>query len=196
MAAVWKTGKLRAGIVLIVIVLALPALLWPVMGCARRGAGPDPGQGTERPPAGSTPEEARVKITLYFGDSQAQWLVAEEREVVKKKDEPLGEIVVRELIKGPVKQGLQRTIPEGTRLLSLSVADRVATVNFSGEFQSRHWGGSAGETFTVYSVVNTLTLLEGIEKVQFLVEGVKLESLAGHIDIRGPLGPNRSLVKN
>jgi len=175
------------------ILAALLVLVLALVSCGGGGSAkpvPDTGQ----PPAGVGPKEAPAKITLYFGDQEARWLVPEEREV-PVEGRPPGEIVLTELIKGPAGKGLVRTIPEGTRLLSLSVAGGVARVNFSREFQTRHWGGTSGETFTVYSVVNSLAVLEGINKVQFLVEGNELESLAGHIDLSGPVSPDRSLIK-
>lgn len=184
-------GKLRINTILAVICLGAAALF--LAGCGgSREAKPAPVQ--NQPPAKVAPKEATVKIILYFSDSQADKLVPEEREVVSG-GRPLEEIIVRELIKGPAKKGLIKTIPESARLLSLSVKDGVAYVNFSGEIQTKHWGGSAGESMTVYSVVNSLTRLEGIKKVQFLVEGKKVESLLGHLDTTEPIAPDRSLIK-
>ncbi len=178
---------------LILFVLGLIFLFCWAAGCAvSREVRPSPGG--SKPPAESGQKETRERITLYFGDRQAQWLVPEEREVIRK-GEPLEEIVVRELIKGPAGKDLHRSIPEGAQLLSLTVAGGVARVNFSREFQTKHWGGSTGESFTVYSVVNSLTRLEGIDKVLFLVEGEKIESLAGHMDLTEPLGPSKTLIK-
>mgnify|MGYP003304269782 CR=1 FL=1 len=51
-----------------------------------------------------------------------------------------------------------------------------------------------GEQLTIYSIVNTLTALEGIEKVQFLVEGQKNESFI-HMLINEPFVRDESLIK-
>ena len=80
-------------------------------------------------------------------------------------------------------------------MLSLTVVNGVANVDFSKEFQTRHRGGSAGEIMTIYSVVNTLTELPGVEKVQFLLEGDKLESILGHMDTTVPIEPDSNLVE-
>lgn len=188
--------KFRLNTFLAVAGLLVLALFFAGCGGSRE-AKPAPVQ--NQPPAKDAPKEAPkeapVKIILYFSDSQAEKLVPEEREVVKG-GLPLEEIIVRELIRGPEKKGLFKTIPESARLLSLSVKDGVAHVNFSREIQTKHWGGSAGEGMTVYSVVNSLTQLEGIKKVQFLVEGRKVESLLGHMDTSEPVGPNKSIIGN
>ncbi|MEW5899284.1 MAG: GerMN domain-containing protein [Bacillota bacterium] len=80
------------------------------------------------------------------------------------------------------------------RLLTLTVQDGVAYVNFSKEFQSKHSGGTAGESMTLYSVVNSLARLQEIKQVQFLLEGQKQESILGHADTSVPIAPNWNLV--
>lgn len=149
--------------------------------------------GSSKPDISARPAQTSEKITLYFGDGQTMYLVPEEREAARK-DETLEEVIVWELIKGPRKAGLTRTIPGGARLLSVSVVEGVAYVNFSGEFKTKHWGGSAGENMTIFSVVNSLAKLPGIKKVQFLLEGEKQESILGHADTSVPIAPDWSLV--
>ncbi|NLW07850.1 MAG: GerMN domain-containing protein [Clostridia bacterium] len=175
-------GKLLA--IGLVLLLALA-----VGGCGRKvGVAPDNGVDISAEPAPS-----REKVILYFGDKEAMYLLAEERELAKG-EEPLAEVIINELIKGPQQAEAVRTIPEGSKLLSLSVEEGVAYVNFSREFQTKHWGGSAGESMTVYSVVNSLAELPDIEKVQFLLEGNKEESILGHIGTASPIEPNWDLV--
>ena len=75
----------------------------------------------------------------------------------------------------------------------MEVANGVAYVNFSKELQTKHWGGSAGEIMTIWSLVASLTQAEPpesaspISKVQILIEGKTVETLAGHYDISKPL---------
>lgn len=133
-----------------------------------------------------------VVLTLYFGNQDASGVAPEERTVTRRA-EPMEELIIRELIKGP-RTDLNKTIPDGTKLLSIEVKDAVAYVNFSKEFQTNHWGGSAGETITLYSVVNSLTELSYIDSVQFLIEGKKVESLAGHWSIDEPIERDESLI--
>lgn len=149
---------------------------------------------SNEPDISAKPAQTKQKVTLYFSDDQAMYLAPEER-IVTKGDETLEEVIIRELIKGPQKEGLGRTIPEGTELQSVSVVNGVAYVNFSKEFKTKHWGGSAGETMTLYSVVNSLCELPGIEKVQFLLEGEKQESiLDGNMDTTVPIDPDFNLM--
>ena len=103
--------------------------------------------------------------------------------------EARSEWVLNQLIKGPKRRELQRTIPKGTKLLSISVEAGVAYVNFPEEFKSKQLGGLIREVQTIDSVFLTLTqpMLDHIKKVQFLVEGEKLHSLAGYANFDEPI---------
>lgn len=133
-------------------------------------------------------------ITLYFPDEQAMHLIPEQRDVVK--DESLEVIVVKELMKGPETPGLTGlTIPNEAKLLSVEVKDEIAYVNFSRELIEKHVGGSTGEMMTIVPIVNSLTELPGIKKVQFLVEGKKEETLAGHVIFDEPFERSEDWIK-
>lgn len=148
-------------------------------------------------PNHSTPpaqEPQTEEVTLYFVNSSAEGLVAEERTLEVKNEEELPAALVEALIAGPDSKDLFPTLPPETRLLSVDVKDKVAAVDFSEELISKHWGGSTGETMTIMSVVNTLTELDSIEKVQFLVEGEVMESLLGHWDTSTPIERDEKII--
>jgi germination protein M len=85
-------------------------------------------------------------------------------------------------------------MPQNARLRRVWVEEGVAYVDFSREFQTEHWGGSTGDTFTLFSVVNSLTELPGIEAVQFLVEGKIEEAVLGHTDTTEPIKRREDLI--
>lgn len=96
---------------------------------------------------------------------------------------------IRELIEGPEDRKLSPVIPSSTRLLSVTVKEGLATVNFSRHLIDDHWGGAKTEYLTVASIVRTLTAFPGIDRVQLLIEGRKGESIAGHIVFDEPFTP-------
>ncbi|MDD2421295.1 MAG: GerMN domain-containing protein [Heliobacteriaceae bacterium] len=131
-------------------------------------------------------------LTLYFADVKGQNLVPVKRTIAKT--ESVARTAVEELIKGPgANTAVLPTIPAGTRLVDIALKDGVCTVNLSKEVQINHQGGSAGETLTVYSLVNTLTQFPTVERVQLLVEGQKEESLVGHLDISQAMARKNSM---
>lgn len=176
----------------IIAVLCLILILTAVSGCGSKAGD------TQNPqPAPVQPVPITKEVTLYFGDKQAEKLIPEKRQVQVPADEPqqVASAIVKELIAGPGSQELSKTIPAETKLLSLTIQDKIATVDFSAEIRTKHWGGSAGETFTIMSIVNSLTELPGIEKVQLLIAGQKEDTLVGHWSISGPISRDTSIIR-
>jgi len=116
-----------------------------------------------------------LNIRVYYANSNADRVVAEEREIEISKGTPVEKALFEELLKEPKSEGVYNAIPEGTRLLSVSTKDGVCTLDLSKEFVDNNVGGSAGEQMALYSIINTMTELPGIDKVQFLIEGKKEE---------------------
>ena len=60
---------------------------------------------------------------------------------------------------------------------------------------AKHPGGSLDEIFTVYTLVNALTVnLPAVTRVQILVDGKEVDTLAGHVDLRHPLSKSMEWV--
>ncbi|NLP14926.1 MAG: sporulation protein [Clostridium sp.] len=142
--------------------------------------------------ADQDPVEKR-NITLYFANSNADKVVAEKREVEISQDTQIERLVFEELQKDPRSADLHSAIPERTRLLSASTENGMCTLDLSREFVDNHPGGSAGELMTLYSIINTMTELSGIDKVQFLIEGQKLETYI-HAVFNEPFGRNQDII--
>ena len=147
----------------------------------------------ERKEVQPVPTEEMVEVTLYFSDSQAMYLVPEKRKMSQTSS--LARQAVIELIKGPENSELYSTIPEGTQINEIYIADDIAYIDLSEEIFKNHPGGSSGELMTVYSIVNTLTEIPPIKGVQILVGGNERESLIGHIDISMPLLRDEDWIK-
>ena len=100
------------------------------------------------------------------------------------------------LIRGPKSKYFEPVLPDKTSLRGVYIVDNEAILDFSGDLGKNLPGGISPELLAVYSIVNTVILnVEGVNKVQILVEGETLPTLAGEIDISAPLGANPSLVK-
>jgi germination protein M len=138
------------------------------------------------------PGEMRT-VVLYFSDSQAMYLVGEERDVEIPEGVSLEEVIITELMAGPRTHDLWSAIPDDTKLLSVETKNGICTVNFSREYIENSPGGTAAERMAIYSVVNTLTGLEGVQKVQFLIEGKK-EEVYTHTEFDKPFSRNEDII--
>ena len=139
----------------------------------------------------------KITATLYFVSEDGMSLVGVQREV------PFGEtvldqarqIVISQLAVAPGP--LVSAIPSETTLRGLYLTERGdAFVDLSPDVRTRHTGGALDELFTVYSIVNALTTnLPAVKRVQILIEGKEVDTLAGHVDLRHPLQKNLKWVK-
>jgi spore germination protein GerM len=144
----------------------------------------------------SVPEAKKV-VLLYFSDSEGEYLIGEKREILKKdniKEE--AKEVMTELINGP-RGKLIRTLPPGTKLLGLELNENgIAKVNVNRSLLKDHPGGSSAEMMTVYSMTNTLALnFPQIKRVQILIDGKTVDTIAGHLSIKKPVLPNPDLIR-
>jgi len=157
--------------------------------------------GCTKEPGVQPPNDPMIseKITLYFSDDQAMYLIPETREITVNKDTrtavTVAEAIVKELIAGPADTKFIATIPKEAKLLSVKITDKIAYVDFSEEIKSKHPGGSTGELMTLNSLVNSLTELPEIQKVQILINGQNVETLAGHADLTQPLMRDETVIK-
>lgn len=133
-------------------------------------------------------------INLYFANDEDS-LKNETRSIDNLPNADTGKEVLVELFKGPQKENnLRKIIPEGTKVLKYSFDKDTAVVDLSKEISKVSPG--TNETLVVYSMVNTLTELLGVEKVKFLVEGKELSTLAGTVSLKKPLTRNIEIAKN
>ncbi|MBQ3078517.1 MAG: GerMN domain-containing protein [Clostridia bacterium] len=104
---------------------------------------------------------------------------------------------LRLLMEGPDTYGFVRTVPEGilpSDILGTGVSGSIASVNLSSEaYRLAQELTKEEEKMFVYSIVNTLTEIDGINGVRIYIDGRETDTLAGNIWLRGVLLPNPGL---
>jgi len=108
-------------------------------------------------------------LTLYFADSDGTHLVKETRDVHYSTNISMEKLVMEQLMEGPDKSGARATIPSETQLITISVVDGVCYVNFDETFQNQNQ--EILEEVVLYSIVNSLTEIPMITKVQISING-------------------------
>ena len=118
-------------------------------------------------------EQSRETIvSLYFADKETGLLKPEAR-LVNVKDlikSPYNNLVEL-LISGPKNDKLKVVIPENTKLLNASLDKECLTLDFSSEILNYNKDDSMLKNNLIYSIVNTVTELNEVNKVKFLVNG-------------------------
>jgi hypothetical protein len=168
----------RIALIGIVAFIALAGLVWLTSRPPDEEEAPTPAR------VESVPEGTR-NVTLYFADADEPNIHGETRELAvgRRVDEQVRQ-VIDALIAGPASSDGISAIPSGTELRAVMVDADSGTVylDFSSELVASHPGGSAAEYCTIASLVRTVgENFPELQRVQLLVDGSQVESIAGHV---------------
>jgi len=187
----WWLAFVGGLVVLVIIALTVARMFGP--------ASPAQTEAPEANTATAPAETAHITATVFFGSPDGEALVPMRRDV------PLAQNVVdqgRQILTVQLSEAAPSpfvtVIPAGTTLRAFYVTERGdAFVDLSREVVSGHPGGSLNELLTVYALVNAVTAnLPAARRVQILVDGKEVDTLAGHVDLRRPLVRDTSLVRS
>ena len=129
----------------------------------------------------TTTQDSKTLI-LFFADKDEDVLRKEHRVIKITDTMPVEQYIVNELIKGTQSEKLRNIISTDTELISAQTTDGTCFVNFKSGFVEKNTGNGKNEELIIYSIVNSLCEIDGVNSVQFLVDGKKIESF-GSIDI-------------
>ena len=158
-----------------------------------RTASPD-APAAAAPPTAPT---AHITATLFYGARDGLLLQPVRVEVPLAEGAlAQGRQIVRALLQPPPAPYVA-VIPAGTTLKAFYLTSSGdAFVDLSADVTTKHPGGTPAELLTVYAIVNTITTnLQGVQRVQLLVDGKEADSVAGHVDVRRPLERDMSFVR-
>ncbi len=138
-------------------------------------------------------------VTLYFPSRDGSALLPITR-ALPLADAVLPASLIAELQNGPTSAEDPAAVsafpPIAYGIRGVTVQGDVAMVDMTSEMAAACRGMTPeAERNLVYSVVNTLCDMTGVRRVQFYVERQSVTSLAGHIDLSGPLLRNPGLVR-
>lgn len=89
---------------------------------------------------------------------------------------------------------VSKVLPEGARLLALSVHGGVASVSFNSKIRGSY--GSDDERVLVNGLMSVLGQFKDIERVEFFADGERIDSFGGHLDVSEPQLVTRSSTTN
>ncbi len=142
-----------------------------------------------------TPKPEKViseSVDFYFPDEALMYLIPENR-TVNVLEGIFLESVVQSIIAGPTNEDLIPAIDGDVEVLSVTLNNGICTVDLSSEFAENNTGGSAKESMAVYSIVNTLCGMDGVDKVKINIEGNDNADF-GQFSLVEPLEMNTSIL--
>lgn len=172
----------------LVLILALA-----ISGCSQEEA-----KTTAKAPvmAGQTAKTENImqSVTVYRASADGKELLLPEVVTVVDNGKSVMENALVTLVSTkPGDAKYDDVVPIGTKVLGLKIENGIAYADFSKEITKRGQG-SYQEMMLTYAIVNTLTEFPEVKKVQILVEGKKILSFNGHMDLEDPIGRNTTLL--
>ncbi len=134
----------------------------------------------------------RTTLTLYFADEDGQMLVEKTQNITYNGNIPTDRLVVDNILSGPDSTDAFATIDPATSVISVTTQDGICYVNLSRVFLNKT--SNVSDEVIIYSLVNSLTELGNVNKVQILIDGSKDERL-GVMDLASPFERNLELIK-
>ena len=111
-----------------------------------------------------------AKVRLYFAGESGTELIASSREKHYSTNTPLERLVVEELIAGPGQsEVLYPSINPATKIINVMTTDGVCYVNLDENFLMVV--NNVSTDVSIYSIVNSLSELSNVNKVQILING-------------------------
>lgn len=132
-------------------------------------------------------------LTLYYTDEAHRYLIGHEISVDLADESEIISHLINQLADAPEGGSLVSTLPQGTKLLDVTIDDGTCILNLSEEFQSNCFSATEGQRLTLLSIVNTLVQLDNISQVEICVEG-RLLAQYGDLTISGALVPDSSAI--
>ncbi len=117
-------------------------------------------------------------LTLYYPNLEQNGLDNALCQVRLPADANVAEAVMETLLSGPVtdKGYVIRFIPEGTVVNSVRIDNGICYVDLSEDFLNENIAAPDGTSLVVYAIVNSLTALQDVVSVQFLINGEARQS--------------------
>ena len=130
-------------------------------------------------------------IDEYVVDSELMHLLPLRVSVMKGDASVMAEQALRLISAGhDTNRKIRRLAPENGRSMSVSVSGSVASVDLRSAYFANRFSNRDTERLFVYQVVNTLTSIDGIDRVSFTIDSEKQKRLAGFVDMREVFVPD------
>ena len=114
----------------------------------------------------------KLDVYLYkYLPNKHEYLLPISMEYIGVSNDMLPKQIVKALSKEPKDSNLYTHMPENVELLNSSIADKVLSLDFSKEI--KNYGGNSREEGLIKQILYTMKQINGVEKVQILIEGKK-----------------------
>jgi germination protein M len=134
----------------------------------------------------------KVQLTLYFTNQAGDGLIPVYRTVVYNSNISMERLVMEQLISGPNTNAAYPTLNPDTGVVSVTLRDGICYVDLDEKFEKDPYQVTA-ET-AIYSIVNSLTDLVDVNKVQISVNGKTNVKFMDTLDLSNTFERNLEII--
>lgn len=142
---------------------------------------------------GSRKTKATSDFTLYFANKEGTALKEYKLKDISYGDKTKEEFIISQLIEGPEQEGYYRTISSKVKVLSVVTANNICYVDFDENFLTEQ--SQVSGKIVVYSIVNSLSELDEVHRVQLSVKGDTSVKYNGGMSFSHPFIRNLDIIE-
>jgi germination protein M len=135
----------------------------------------------------------RTSVSLYFANKTGTNLVEKKEDVVYSSNISMEKLVLEKLIEGPVDKDVRPTLSSERKINSIKVKDGICYVDLADIAVDT--SGYISEELSIYSIVNSLSELKNVNKVQISIDGESNRMFRESMDLSGTFERNLDLVE-
>lgn len=125
------------------------------------------------------------KTEIYYVDHSMLRLIPVDYNVINSTKEKAAKKIIETIIEGQdYNRKILRVIPDVKNCIGVKIKDRTAYVDLKKDFQINFTENKNHQLLAIYSIVNSLTSIDGVDNVEFLIDGEKKKINYGGIDMR------------
>ena len=130
-------------------------------------------------------------VTIYYPTKNQRYLKTKKITLTVNSNKHQEEGIIEYLLANTSFQILD----DDVQLLDVQIQENICYVNFNEKFVASYLPEGITSSVAIYSIVNTLTELSHISKVQILIEGEVVESFQGTFSLKAPLSKNYEIIR-
>ena len=132
-----------------------------------------------------------INAKLYYVDHSVLRLIPVNYNIYSEKKENACKEILKKLVNGEDNNHkILRVIPNIKNSADVKVKKNTAVVNLKEEFLNNFTDNKNHQLLAIYSIVNSLTSVDGIDTVQFLIDGEVKKIFFAGIDMRETFIPD------
>lgn len=134
----------------------------------------------------------KANLHLYFANETGDGLISTVQPVAYSSNISMEKLVTEHIIAGTQGRGTYPTVSPDTKILGITVKDGICYLNLSEDFLTVVY--PVTEDVILYSLVNSLTELPNVNKVQISIDGDTERYFGDHINLESLYERNLELL--